>query len=269
MTLVRNDFLALLIVMAVFLGGAPGGSAQAQSDMLTIAAASDLSFALQEAAAAFEKQTGHKARLSFGSSGNFFTQIQNGAPFDIFFSADIEYPRKLEEAGIAEPGSLYQYATGRIVLWVPTDSSLDVARLGMKALLDPSLGKISIANPRHAPYGRAAVAALEKAGVYEKISDKLVLGENISQAAQFVESGNTQAGIIALSLAISPAMKDKGRYFMIPTTDYPPIEQAAIILKSSNKKEIAAAFLAYLKGPEGAELMKRYGFTLPEPTGKK
>jgi molybdate transport system substrate-binding protein len=268
-SLARSDLLALPLVIAVLLSAATGGNAQVRSDILTVAAASDLSYALQEAAATFEKQTGHKVRLSFGSSGNFYSQIQNGAPFDLFFSADIEYPKKLEETGLAEPDSLYPYATGRIVLWVPADSALDVARLGMKAVLDPSVAKISIANPRHAPYGRAAVAALEKAGIYEKISERLVLGENISQAAQFVESGNAQAGIIALSLAVSPAMRDKGRYFMIPTTDYPPIEQAAVILKSSSRKEIAAAFLTYLKGPEGAALMRRYGFTLPETSGKK
>jgi len=268
-SLVRSNFTVLLLVAAVFLGAPPGGNARAQNDALTIAAASDLSFALQEASDNFEKQTGHRVRLSLGSSGSFYSQIQNGAPFDIFFSADIEYPKKLEEAGLAEPGSLYPYATGRIVLWVPAGSALDIARLGMKALLDPAVEKISIANPRHAPYGRAAVTALEKAGIYEKISGKLVLGENISQAAQFVASGNAQAGIIALSLAVSPAMRDNGRYFVIPTTDYPPIDQAAVILKSSSKKEIAAAFLAYLRGPEGAALMKRYGFTLPEPPGKK
>jgi molybdate transport system substrate-binding protein len=261
----RCGFLALVFAAAGGFSVFPySAGAQAAGGELTIAAASDLSYAFEEATAAFEKQSGHKVRLSLGSSGNFFSQIQNGAPFDLFFSADIEYPRRLEAAGLVEPGSLYPYAMGRIVLWVPAGSPLDVAHLGLEALLDPAAAKISIANPQHAPYGRAAVAAIEKAGLYEKVSGKLVLGENISQAAQFVVSGNAQAGIVALSLAVSPAMRDKGRYFVIPQEDYPPIEQAAVILKSSPRKQLAAAFLAYLKSEEGRALMKRYGFVLPE-----
>ena len=268
MILTRQKLLASLVLGAALFAPITRGT-QAPSDELTIAAAADLSYAFEEATAAFEKQTGHKVRLSLGSSGNFFSQLLNGAPFDLFFSADIEYPEKLEASGLTEPGSLYKYATGRIVLWVPADSPLDVTKLGLNALLDPAAAKISIANPQHAPYGRAAVAALNHADLYEKIASKLVLGENISQAAQFVVSGNAQAGIIALSLAVSPAMRDKGRYFVIPQQDYPPIEQAAVILKSSTRKEIAKAFLTYLKSDEGTALMKRYGFMLPGPATKK
>jgi molybdate transport system substrate-binding protein len=266
----RHKLVASLVLAAALFAMVPHGArAQQAGDALTIAAAADLGYAFEEATTAFEKQSGHKVRLSLGSSGNFFAQIQNGAPFDLFFSADIEYPRNLEAAGLAEPGSLYEYATGRIVLWVPADSPLDMTKQGLTALLDPAAAKISIANPQHAPYGRAAVAALKKANLYDKLSAKLVLGENISQAAQFVVSGNAQAGIIALSLAISPAMRDKGRYFMIPQQDYPPIEQAAVILKSSRQKAVAAAFFAYLKSDEGTALMKRYGFVLPGPAEKR
>lgn len=261
--------LAFLLASVVFSVLSRSAGTQTPADVLSIAAAADLSYAFEEATAAFEKRSGHKVRLSFGSSGNFYSQIQNGAPFDLFFSADVDYARKLEAEGLAEPGSLYKYATGRIVLWVPADSSLEIAKLGLNALLDPAAAKIAIANPQHAPYGRAAVAALQKAGIYDKIAGKLVLGENISQAAQFVVSGNAQAGIIALSLAVSPAMRDKGRYHVIPQEDYPPIEQAAVILKASPRKEIAAAFLAYLKSAEGTALLKRYGFVLPGPDGKK
>src|SRR3954452_8868376 len=239
------------------------GACLAQAGELNVAAASDLSFAMKELSANYEKQTGTVVKVTLGSSGNFFTQIQNGAPFDLFLSADIDYPKKLEAAGLGEPGTLYQYATGKIVLWVPAGSKLDVTK-GLAVLSDPSVRKIAIANPKHAPYGRAAVAAMTKQGIYEKLSDKLVFGENISQTAQFVESGNADIGIIALSLALAPAMSDKGKYFEVPQDMYPPLDQGAIVIKASQKKEQAKQFLAYLKTADGVALMQRYGFKLPE-----
>src|SRR3954467_7739992 len=156
------------------------------ADEINVAAASDLTFAMKELAANYEKETGTVVKVTPGSSGNFFTQIQNGAPFDLFFAADIDYPKKLEAAGFGEPGTLYQYATGKIVIWVPAGSELDVSK-GLPVLLDPRVRKIAIANPQHAPYGRAAIAAMTKQGVYQKLTNKLVFGENVSQAAQFVE----------------------------------------------------------------------------------
>src|SRR5438270_226428 len=165
------------------------------SGELNIAAASDLSFAMTELAANYEMETGTMVKVTSGSSGNFFSQIQNGAPFDLFFAADIDYPKKLEAGGLGEPGTLYQYATGKIVIWVPAGSELDVSK-GLPVLLDPGVRKIAIANPQHAPYGRAAVAAMTKQGIYQKLTNKLVFGENVSQAAQFVESGNAEVGII-------------------------------------------------------------------------
>src|SRR5258708_7567105 len=163
---------------------------------LVVAAAADLSTVLKELGEGFEKKTGVKVSLSFGASGALTQQIQNGAPFDLFFSADMDYPRQLIAAGDADGASLYQYAVGKLVLWVPADSSLDVEHQGMNILLDPSVKKIAIANPQHAPYGRAAVAALKHAGLYDRIIARLVLGENVSQAAQFVEVGNAQAGCV-------------------------------------------------------------------------
>jgi molybdate transport system substrate-binding protein len=242
-------------------------SVLASSQEINIAAASDLQFIFKEVAGRFERESGTAVKLSFGSSGNFFSQIQNGAPFDLFFSADIEYPQKLESGGFAEPGTLYQYARGMIVLWVANESTIDI-REGLKALSDSRVKKVAIANPAHAPYGRAAVAALKNAGIYEGISEKLVFGENISQTANFVASGNADAGIIALSLAISPTMKSKGRYFLIPVESYPPLEQAGIILKSSQKKALAACFLEFLHDPEIVELMKQYGFEPPNTVAK-
>ena len=226
---------------------------------ITVAAAADLQSAMQDVSARFQKETGKTVKLIYGSSGSFFQQIQNGAPFDVFFSANLDYPKKLEAAGLTEPGSYYPYARGKIVIWVPKDSKLDLSS-GMKALLDPSVKKIAIANPQHAPYGQAAVAALQKEGLYEKVKDKFVLGENISQTASFVVSGSADVGIVALSLALSPNMKDKGLYVEIPGGEYPPIEQACVILSSSKNKETARQFVSFVKTAATAEVLRSYGF---------
>ena len=238
------------------------GANLAVAEEITIAAASDLNFAFREIVADYEKTTGNHVRLSLGSSGNFFAQLQNGAPFDLYFSADIAYPRKLEEAGLTVPGSLYQYAVGRIVIWTSHESHIDATK-GVEALREPTIKKVAIANPKHAPYGRAAVAAMEYFKVYDQVKDKLILGENISQAAQFIESGACDIGIIAFSLAVAPAMKSKGTYWEVPAEAHPALEQAAVILKSSKQQESAKSFLAFLKGAQGQEVMKRYGFVAP------
>ena len=247
--------LILLCALAVF---RPAEAAH----NIRVAAAADLKFALDELGMRYEKQSGSKIAVSYGSSGNFLAQIQNGAPFDVFLSADIEYPRKLEAAGLAEPGTLYAYALGRIVIWMPADTRLDLSKLGWKALLDPDIQKIAIGNPEHAPYGRAAVAALRNAGIYEQVRAKLVYGENIAQAAQFVASGNAQAGILALSLAISPPMRE-GKRWDIPTNMHPPIEQAAVILRNAKDKDGARAFLIFLKSAEARKILESYGFSVP------
>ena len=185
--MLRRSFITAVLTLC-----AAGAGAQE----ITVTAAADLQFALQDVTARFEKQTGAHVKLIFGSSGNFFAQLQNGAPFDLFFSADVGYPQKLEAVGLTEPGTLYRYATGKIVLWVPNGSTLDLKR-GLPVLLDPGIHKIAIANPEHAPYGRAAVAALQHEKLYDQVSSKFVLGENISQAASFVVSGSADAGIVA------------------------------------------------------------------------
>ncbi|HVI09387.1 MAG TPA: molybdate ABC transporter substrate-binding protein [Candidatus Binatia bacterium] len=229
---------------------------------ITVAAAADLQFAMQEVAAQFQKETGKEVKLIYGSSGNFFQQIQNGAPFDMFFSANLDYAKKLESAGLTEPGSYYEYAKGKIVVWVLKGSTLDVSS-GLRSLLSPSIRKIGVANPQHAPYGQAAVAAMQKEGIYDKVKDKFVLGENISQTALFVMSGSADVGVVALSLALSPNMKDKGRYFEVPAGDYPAIQQACVILSSSKNKGAARQFLSFIKTPAAADAMKRYGFDVP------
>jgi molybdate transport system substrate-binding protein len=247
----------IAFVVALFFLALPG-----RGQEIAIAAAADLKFAMTDVAAQYEKQTGHKVNVTCGSSGNFFSQLQNGAPFDLFFSADIDYARKLDAAGLAEPGTLYLYAIGRIVIWTPPDSKVDVVKQGWKALLDERVQKIAIANPEHAPYGRAAVAAMQKAGIYEQVKPKLVYGDNISQAAQFVQSGSAQAGIVALSLAISTGMKD-GKRWDIPEDMHPPIEQAVILMKNAKNKEAARAFLDFVKSEQARSTFAKYGFTFP------
>jgi molybdate transport system substrate-binding protein len=153
---------------------------------------------------------------------------------------------------------------GKLLLWVPADSPLDVVRKGLEALLDGPVKKIALANPQHAPYGRAAVAALKHAGLYNRLSDRFVMGENVSQAAQFGESGNAQAGFVALAHAVSPAVKSAGRFWVVPAEYYPPLEQGVVVLSSSHHKKEAADFLAFLRTRDASDVLRSYGFTLPD-----
>ncbi len=249
-----RTLLALLLLFA-------GTLAPAQE--ITVAAAADMNAALPQIVENYAKKTGQAVKLSFGSSGNLTNQIRQGAPFDVFFSADEEYPKQLIAEGLADKDTLYRYAVGRLVLWVPNDLSLDVSKFGIKALLEPSVKKVAIANPQHAPYGRAAEAVLKHFAIYDQVAAKLVFGENVSQAAQFVESGNAQAGLIALSHALAPAMKDKGRYWIVPPDSYPALNQAAVVLSRSKQKDAAHRFLEFLRSPEATSLLTSYGFSLP------
>jgi molybdate transport system substrate-binding protein len=237
---------------------------------LRVAAAADLQFAMNDLAERFERKTGTKVAISYGSSGNFRSQIENGAPFDVFFSADALYPQQLVSAGLAEKQSLCLYAQGHLVLWTPAEGNLRVAGRGFEVLKDSRVEKIAIANPEHAPYGRAAVAALQKAGLYEQIKSKLVFGENISQAAQFAQSGSAQVGIVALSLTYAESMKG-GERWEVPAELYPPLHQYAVILHSSTNKAAASAFLEFVKGDEGRNVLSKYGLTppVPEPRQKQ
>lgn len=235
---------------------------------MRVAAAADLRFAMDELSKVFESKTGTKVEVTSGSSGNFFVQIQSGAPFDLFFSADMDYPKQLEAAGLVEPGTLCEYARGQIVIWMPANAAVDVAKQGWNALLDTRVQKIAIANPFLAPYGRAAVSAMQKAGIYERVKTKLVYGENISQAAQFVQSDNAQAGIIALSLAFAPGMKN-GMTWVVPAEAYPPIQQGAVMLKSANNKTAARAFLAFVRSASGRKILEAYGFSTRTKGGER
>jgi len=252
--------LAWFLVSASISSEAQAGK---PSTELFVAAAADLSSAMKDIGDGYTKKTGIGLKLSFGASGAITQQIENGAPFDVFFSADMDYPRQLIAHGDADAPSLYEYAIGKLVLWVPADSPLNPDK-GMDILLDPSVKKIAIANPQHAPYGRAAVAALKHTGLYDRVSNRLVLGENVSQAAQFIESGNAQAGFVALAHADAPGMQGKGKYWEVPVEDYPALAQGAVVVSRSPHKKEAADFLEYVKTKAVAEVLQKYGFTVPK-----
>lgn len=229
----------------------------------TVAAASDLKFAIEEVAAQFEKATGHKLRLVFGSSGNFKTQIMHGAPFHLFMSADEQFVDELADAGKTEDRGR-AYAVGRIGIMVPPGSPLkadgelkDLAA----ALKDGRLQKFAIANPDHAPYGARAMEALKHQRLWDSLQGKLVLGENISQAAQFATSGSTQGGIIAYSLALAPAVARLGSFALIPESWHQPLKQRMVLVKGA--PPVARAFYEHLSTPAAQAIMVRYGFAMP------
>lgn len=239
-------------------------SGSAIADEPIIAAASDLKFALDEIAQSFSRKVGKTVRVTYGSSGNFVTQIKNGAPFQMFLSADENYVFRLAQDGLTRDQGML-YAVGRIALFAGSSSPIQVdteLRGLAKSIKDGKLQRFAIANPEHAPYGRRAQEALEKAGLWGAVKTKLVLGENISQAAQFAASGSADAGIIALSLAQAPQMAKLGRYAVIPKSWHAPLNQRMVLLKSAGGT--AQAFYAYLQRPAARSIFNRYGFALPE-----
>jgi molybdate transport system substrate-binding protein len=230
-------FLAACLIALLF------ATAHAQTT-LRIAAASDLAPALPPILADFEKQSGIKTQTTYQASATLTTQIRNGAPFDLFLSADLTYPQSLIDSHIAPGPKPILYARGNLVLWCPKDSPLAPPTLAQ--LSNASLKRLAIANPERAPYGRAAVAVLNQLHLYDALKPKLVIAENISQTAQFVESGNADAGFISLTAALTPQLKQHGAYFTIPNELYPPIEQGAVILNSSTQSNAAQQLLNYL-----------------------
>ncbi|MFQ5441264.1 MAG: molybdate ABC transporter substrate-binding protein [Thermodesulfobacteriota bacterium] len=229
----------------------------AGKEVLTVAAAASNAFALKRIALMFEDEKGVSVRTSFGSSGMLKRQIEEGAPFDLFFSANIKYIDELKRGGLVLPGSIRVYAEGRIVLAVNKSSGIEVK--GIKDLLSTEIKRIAIANPDHAPYGTAAMEAMKSAGVWDKIKDKLVYGENVRQTLQFIQSGNVPAGIVALSVAEAPEIS----YSVIDPAAHRPIEQAGAVLSASKRKKTAREFIEYVNGPKGRHVMRSLGFTLP------
>jgi len=258
----RKVKLLLLCTVVMFLMIWFSGIVRADEKIL-VAAASDLNFAMNEICRAFEKpHPGIKVEVSYGSSGNFYAQIKQGAPYDIFFSADASYPSRLEEEGFAVKGQRQLYAIGKIVLWIPKKSALGPQK-GLNVVLEPELKKLAIANHKHAPYGRAAEESLRYYGLWDKVQDKLVFGENISQTAQFVQTGSADAGIIAMSLAISPSMAESGSYWVIPTESYSRLEQGYAVLQRGKGKSSVKTFLEFVQGKKGEKILSDYGFILP------
>lgn len=227
---------------------------------ITIAAAADLKFAMDEIVGLFDKaHPGDQVITIYGSSGKFQTQIRQGAPYDLYFSADIAYPVALKADGFAA-GEVHPYALGRIVLWSP---SRQANTLSLSDLTDPAIRRIAIANPKHAPYGMRAEEALKKAGLWDKVEPKLVYGENIAQTAQFVQTGNADIGIIALSLAKSSELSRLGGYALIPDSLHQPLEQGFVITRRAAGNPLALAFSRFMASADARAIMIRYGFTLP------
>ncbi len=256
---------AIAGLLAATAAGLPASARE--DDAPVVAAASDLSAALPEVAKLFTRQTGKSVRLTFGSSGAFTQQIQNGAPYQVFLSADEAYVQTLAKAGKTQ-GDGALYATGRIGLFIPRTAkiSVDADLRGLAAALRHGrVERFAIANPGHAPYGRAAREALQSYGLWATIRPRLVLGENVSQATQFAVSGSAQGGIIPLSLALTPPVKSAGAFVLIPAHRHKPLRQRAVLLKGAG--ETAGAFYLFLQSPAGRAVLKRHGFVLPGQGG--
>lgn len=238
----------------------------AHAEKITIAAAADLKFAMDEIVTTFKKtNAGDEVEVIYGSSGKFHTQIQQGAPYDLFFSADIGFPRELAKAGLAA-SEVKPYAFGRIVLW---STSLDASKMTLDNLTDPKITRIAIANPKHAPYGKRAEEALRASGVWDKIEPKLVYGENIAHTAQFVQTGNAQVGIIALALAVNPELASKGGYWLVPDKLHEPLEQGFIITQRATGNALAKRFADNMGSTSARAVMTKYGFVLPGEAASK
>lgn len=249
-----NVLKALLLALTLSL------SLTAQAEKLTIAAAADLKFAMDEIVAEYRRvNAGDTVEVVYGSSGKFHTQIQQAAPYDLFFSADIGFARELAKAGLAA-SEVTPYALGRLVLWSAT---LDASAMSLASLSDPKITRIAIANPKHAPYGRRAEEALRAAGLWDKVQAKLVFGENIAQAAQFVQTGNAQVGILALALAVGPELASKGGYALIPQQWHAPLEQGFIITRRAQDNAAARRFASHMASRSARAVLAKFGFVPP------
>lgn len=242
--------------------GSPDQKAPGQ---LLVAAAANMKFALDEIISVFQQEHPDlEIKVTYGSTGNFKSQIEQGAPFDLFLSADVKTPEKLVESGHAVKSSLFEYAAGRLVMWVRTDSNIDVTALQERTVLDPAVRKIALANPLHAPYGQAAVEALKHFHIYDEAEPRFVLGENIAQAAQFAETGAAEVGIIALSLAVAPSMQAQGRYWEVPAEAFQPILQAGVILSNAKNPSAAEELKAFIMSDRGTALLEQFGYLPPQ-----
>jgi molybdate transport system substrate-binding protein len=263
--LIQRTLLPALLGAALCAAGCRSGTeSPPRRGHVRVAAASDLNAALSDVIARFGGAHDVDVSVSYGSSGTFYAQLLNQAPFDLFLSADVAYPNQLAARGLTLPQSEFTYAIGRIAVWAPASSALDLEHDGLQALTSASAAHVAIANPEHAPYGRAAVAAMQAAGVYDRVRPKLVVGENVAQTMQFVQSGAADVGIVALSLALAPNVKGKGRLFEIPTSTYPRLEQGGTILKGAADVDAARALRGFLLSANGQSILEQYGFSIPD-----
>ena len=251
-----KHFLVLLILLLTACSAARPAE-HAPAEPLLVAAAADLQFAFTEIGERFEAETGQPVTFTFGSTGNLTTQIENGAPFDILAAANVAFVDRLAEQGLIIPDTQQLYAQGRIVLVVNRESGLQAD--GLDDLTDPAITRIAVANPEHAPYGQAAREAMQSAGVWDEVEDKLVLGENVAQTLQFVQTGDAPAGIVALSIADVPEVTGT----LLSAELHEPINQALAVIRTTPHEEAARAFIDFVNSPEGREIMKRHGFLLP------
>ena len=255
-------YVTAAVAVLFVIGG--GTTAQAEQE-LSVAAAADLTYCLDDLNATFRKvHPEADIKVSSGSSGNFATQIKNGAPFEVFLSADSGFPRDLAKAGMADEKSMAIYAVGRLVLWTARPEAVDVTK-GLEILRGAEpVKKLAVANPDHAPYGRAAKQALEHDKLWDAVQPRIVLGENIAQTAQFVATGSADAGIVALSLVVAGKWSTVGKWQEIPADKYAPLEQAVVLTKKGLQNPLARSYLDFLRTPEARSIFDRYGFRLPE-----
>ncbi|MEF3075614.1 molybdate ABC transporter substrate-binding protein [Methylobacter sp. Wu1] len=247
-----NSLKSALLILCLF-----SLNAIAHAETTLVAVAANFSQPMTEIAEAFEKATGHSAKLSFGSSGKFVAQFESGAPFEVFLSADNEKPLKLEQAGLAVPGSRFTYAVGKLVLWSATPGLVD----DQGQILDKGGFKhLALADPKLAPYGAAAIELMKNKGVLEKLQPLLVQGENIAQAYQFVSTGNAELGFVALSQAIKDGKIASGSGWIVPDNLHSPILQDAVLLKIGAENPAAPALLKFLKSPEALAIIRKYGY---------
>lgn len=254
---------ALALTLSACTAASDGDSAgEGAQQSVTIAAASDLKFALDEIAdLVAEQDPDVTLKITYGSSGQFVQQIRNGAPFDLYLSADRAYVDDLVDEGLADPADVFPYAVGRLVTWYPQGAPGGAPDLA--SLADPALRTVAIANPDHAPYGRAAVAALESAGLGDAIAPKLVLGENVAQAAEFARTGNADAAVVALSLVLADPVRDLGEWTEVPLDSYPRLDQAGAVLAGAEHPEAARLVRDVITGDAGQAILEDYGFFLP------
>jgi molybdate transport system substrate-binding protein len=239
----------------------PTEATAAEPATLTVSAAADLTYAFGEIGRQFEAETGHKVVFNFGSTGQLAQQIEQGAPVDLFAAANISFVEELERQGLILPDTKELYARGRITIWTRAASPLQITSIA--DLTRPEVQRIAIANPDHAPYGVAAREAMQTAGVWEAVQPKLVLGENVQQTLQYAETGNVDVAIVALSLSVPAAEGTPGRWTLIPQELHPPIDQALAVIKDTKHQAAARAFAAFVNGPQGRPIMRKYGFVLP------